>query len=168
MDSGQPEHIEVGVSVLTSIFQARGKMHVLGTLQNFLNDEQKSTLTVYGAEVIGLQTSNPAARMSQPEVIINKRSIQAIALDVAPPPGALVMMAKTEQLVIYTDQFALSGKIHMGPDARLADFAEAALAPFISGSEMKVYPLFQARQGVVQAAPVVLIHRSQIRLYHKA
>ena len=168
MTSGQPEYAEIGVNILTSIFQARGKLHVLGTMQNFLNDEQKPTLSVIGAEVIGIDHTNPAARMSQPELIINKRAIQAIALDTAPPPGSLVMLSKVEHLVLYTDQFAIAGRLHMGPDAHLADFAEASLQQFIVASDVKIYPLFQARQGIVQAAPVVVIHKSQIRLYHKA
>ena len=53
------------------------------------------------------------------------------------------------------------------PDAHLADFTEASLQQFLLASDVKIYPLFQARPGLVQAAPIALIHKSQIRVYHK-
>jgi hypothetical protein len=163
-----PNFADVGATVLTSTFQVRGKLHVLGVMQTFLNDEQKPTLSVYNADVIGLNVNNPAAHMTQPEVILNKRYAAIVALEAMPPQGQLSILARAEQLMMYTDSFALSARFHMGPDARLSDFTEASLQQYLLASDIKIYPLFQARPGMVQAAPIALIHKSQIRLYHKA
>ena len=168
MSMAEPKHVETGVSILTSVFQVRGKLHVLGTMQNFLNDEQKPTLTVYKAEATGISSGNPAAHMSQPEMVINKRSMQMIAFEVAPSKDTLVMLPNIQPLMLYTDQFAIAGKFHLGPDAHLTDFAEASLQDFIVASEVKIYPMFPARTGLIQSAPVIVIHKAQIRLYHKA
>ena len=162
-----PTYVEVGATVLTSTFQVRGKLHVLGVLQTFMNDEQKPTLSVYNADVIGLNASNPAAHMTQPEVIITKRYASIVALEAMPPQGQLSILSRSEQLMMYTDSFVMSAKFHMGPDAHLADFTEASLQQFLLASDVKIYPLFQARPGLVQAAPIALIHKSQIRVYHK-
>jgi hypothetical protein len=163
-----PTYAEAAATVLTSTFQVRGKLHILGVMQTFVNDEQKPTLSVYNADVLGFDLTNPAARMTQPEVVINKRYASIIALESVPPQGQLSILTRIEQLMMYTDRFALAAKFHMGPDARLNDFTEASLQQFILASEVKIYPLFQARPGLVQAAPIALIHKSQIRLYHKA
>lgn len=166
--TGEPTFVEYGATILTSTFQVRGKLRVLGVMQTFLNDEQKPTLSVYNADLIGFNISNPAARMSQPEVFVSKESASIVALEAIPPQGQIMVQSRYEALMMYTDRFALAGKFHMGPDARLADFVGATLQQFIVASEVKIYPLFQARTGLVQAAPVALIHKSAIRMYHKS
>ncbi len=163
-----PNFIEVAASVLTSTFQVRGKLHVLGVMQTFMNDEQKPTLSIYASDVLGIDASNPAAHMTQPEIIITKRYASIVALETMPEQGQLSLLARTEQLIMYTDRFAVAGRFHMGPDARLNDFTEASLQQFILASDVKIYPLFQSRPGLVQATPLAMIHKSQIRLYHKA
>jgi hypothetical protein len=163
----EPHFVEVGATVLTSTFQVRGKLRILGIMQTFLNDEQKPTLIVYGADVIGFSVTNPVGRMSQPEVVVAKPDAAIVALEAIPPQGQLTLQPHTEQLMLFTDRFAVAGKFHMGQDARLADFAESALQQFIVASDVKIYPLFQARPGLAQAAPLALVHRSQVRLYYK-
>ncbi len=166
MSNMSPAFTEIGVVVLTSGFQIRGNLHVLGVMQTFLNDDQKPTLSIFGADALGIDPGNPAAHLTQPEIVVNKRAAQIIALTAAPPPGAITLLAKIENLVLYTDVFAIAGKFHMGPDAHLADFAESSLQQFIVASEVKIYPLFQPRPGFHSAAPIVLIHKSAIRMYH--
>src|SRR5262245_60799986 len=96
-----PNFAEVGATVLTSTFQVRGKLHVLGVMQTFMNDEQKPTLSVYNADVIGLNVNNPAAHMTQPEVILNKRYTAIVALEAMPAQGQLSILARAEQLMMY-------------------------------------------------------------------
>jgi hypothetical protein len=165
---GELHFVEVGATVLTSAFQVRGKLHVLGIMQTFLNDEQKPTLVVYGADVIGFNANNPVGRMSQPEIVVTKRDAAVLALEAIPQQGQLTLQPHSEQLMLFTDRFAVAAKFHMGQDARLSDFAESALQQFVVASDVKIYPLFQARPGLVQAAPIALIHKSQVRLYYKA
>ena len=67
-EQAQPEQVKIPVSVLTSEFQVRGELRILGMLQTWFNDEQKPTLIVNDAEVLGVQADNPAARMKQAEI----------------------------------------------------------------------------------------------------
>jgi hypothetical protein len=164
----EPTFVEYPITLLTSTFQVRGKLHVLGVMQTFLNDDQKPTISLFNADVIGFNISNPAARMTQPEVIISKESATIIALDAVPPQGQITMLSRVELLMMYTERFAIAAKFHMGPDTRLGDFAVASLQQFIIASEAKFYPLFQSRTGLVQAAPIALIHKTAIRMYHKS
>jgi hypothetical protein len=166
MNAPQPNYTEIGAVVFTAGFQIQGTLHVLGILQTFVNDDQKPTLIVYGAEALGLEPTNPAARLTQQELIVNKRSIQIIGFPTPPPQGSLTLLARGEPLVMYTDNFAVAAKYHMGPDSRVADFAEASLQQFIVASEAKIYPLFPTRPGFFSASSVVLIHKNAIRMYH--
>ena len=85
-----------------------------------------------------------------------------------PQQGQITLLARAEPLMMYTDRFAMAAKFHMGPDSRIADFAGASLQQFLIASDVKLYPLFQSRGGLVQAAPLALIHKTAVRMYHKA
>jgi hypothetical protein len=167
MNASQPNYTEIGVVLFTSGFQIQGTLHVLGVLQTFVNDDQKPSLVVYGADAMGFDVTNPAARLTQAEMIVSKKSMQLIAFPAPPPSGSITLLARGEALVMYTDKFAIAAKFHMGPDARLADFADVSLQQFIIASEAKIYPLFQSRPGFFSASPIVLIQKNAIRMYHQ-
>src|SRR5579871_1736340 len=96
-DSG---YAEVSASILTAAFQVRGKLRVPGNLLTFLNDENKPTLSAYNADVTGFDVTNPAARMSQPEILISRQAIIAALLDANAVPGLNVASARTESLMV--------------------------------------------------------------------
>jgi hypothetical protein len=164
---GEPAQLEVRVAILTAAFQIRGTLRIIGTLQTYMNDDQKATLIIYGAEVTGVEASNPV-RMTQPELIINKRAVQIILFEEMPPQGALTLLPRGESLVMYLDGFAAAGKFYMGQDARISDFADASLQQFLVITDMKVYPIQQVRSGLITNAPLGMIHKSVIRFYHQA
>ncbi|PJF37380.1 MAG: hypothetical protein CUN49_00530 [Candidatus Thermofonsia Clade 1 bacterium] len=162
-----PEQVEVSVAILTSAFQIRGKMPVLGTFLTFINDEQKPTLTLNNAVVLGVHATNPAAQMVQPEILVLKRAIQVLALESAPPSG-IVLSPRSESLMLYTEQYAIMGRWHMSPDMRVQDFVEASTAQFLPVSNARIYALFQARQGIIPGTQLAFVHRSAAQSYHKA
>lgn len=163
---GRPDEVELPVIVLTSMFQVRGRMWIRGAIQTYLGNEQKHTLSIYNADVLGMESSNPAARMNQPEIVVLKKAASVILVEVRPPDWALMLMPRTESLVAYTDQFALMGMYHMPIDVRIQDFAALSAMEFIAVTDVKVFPLFQARPGIVQTAPIALVHKTAIRLFH--
>ena len=164
---GQPVQLEVPVTILTAAFQIRGALRIMGTIQTFVNDDQKATLMVYGAEVIGVEANNPV-RMTKPEIVISKRAMQLILFDEMPPQGSLTLLPRSESLVMYLDGFAAAGKFYMGQDARTADFSDSAPGQFLVITDLKVYPVLQVRSGLVTSAPLGMIHKSVIRFYHQA
>jgi len=163
---GRPDEVELPVIVLTTALQVRGRMWIRGVMQTYLSSDQKHTLSIYNADVLGMEASNPAARMSQPEVVVAKHSASIILVEIRPPDWALMTMPRMESLVAYTESFALMGMYHMPPDVRIQDFAAVSASEFIVATDIKVFPLFQARAGIVQTAPVALIHRNAINLFH--
>lgn len=160
-------YTEFRVTVLTDLFQSRGTLRSVGLLTTFINDEQKPTIALNNAEVTGFDPTNPATRITPEELVIRKRVCQVVAFDKVPEAGQVVLLARTETLSMYTDRFAIQGKFHMGTDDRLTDFTESALQSFIVVSDARIFPLFQPRSQVIATAPLLMIHRTNVRMYHK-
>jgi len=164
---GQPTHTEFGITILTAEFQIHGNLHVLGTVGMFLNDSAKPNLIVYDADVMAVDAANPA-KVSRPELIVSKRMAQIVAFDQVPGQGEVQLLPKTENMLAYLDRCVVQGTFLMGEDARFADFAEAALQQFILVTNFKIYPLFQAKAGILPHAEMGMVQKTTIRMYHKA
>ena len=164
---GPPNYTEFGVTLLTPEFQIRGKLHVLGTVGMFLNDAAKPNLIIYDADVMAVDAANPA-KVSRPEIVISKRIAQIIAFDQVAGQGEVQLLPKTENMLAYLDRCVVQGTFLMGEDARFADFAEASLQQFILITNFKIYPLFQAKPGIIPQAQMGMIQKTSIRMYHKA
>lgn len=162
----QPDFAEMRVALFTSTFQIRGALHIYGALQTFINDEQKPTLSVFGADVIALDAANQL-HMAQQETFIYKPGAEVILFETMPPQGALTLPPHAEPLVMYLDRFAVSGRFYMGQDVRLGDFIDSGKQQYLPLTDVKMYPLFAARPGLVSTAPLAVLHKTAIRLFHK-
>jgi hypothetical protein len=161
-----PSITEFSVTLFASNFQARGILRAPGVLQTFLNDELRPTLVIYNADVIGFEPTNPAARVTVPELIVRKPSCMILAFDRRPSPDQILLQPRAEATALYTDQFMVEAIFYMGADTRLLDFADSSIQQFIIATEAKIYPLFQPRASLVPGAPLVMIQKSAIRFYH--
>lgn len=161
-----PAQINLDVTILTNLFQFKGKLPIMGVFQTFVNDDQRPTFTLNDFDALGVNANNPAAHLKQAEMFISKRICQIIAVSNV-PQGGLQLMPRSESLAMYTQNYSIIGKFHLGPDARLNDFAEVSLSQFIIASEVRIFPLFDARPGVIDASPIALVHKTAIMGYHK-
>ena len=89
---------------------------------------------------------------------IDEKPVHFLFLIVAPP------------LEVSNQYLPVLGKIAQfskEPDVpgRLLEISEPK--QFLALTEVKIYPLFAARPGLVNAAPLAVLHKSAIRLYHK-
>ncbi len=166
--STTPTTLDVTVTVLTAPFQIRGQARINMALQAFFNDTTRPTFSIFNANVLGVSVSNPAATMSQPEMIVHKRACHAIIVEGNPPAGSFSYPSTNVQLVAYTEQYAILGKYPIAADQRVTDFIELAQTPFIPVLEARIFGLFQGRPGLSTAASVALLHRSNILTYHRA
>jgi hypothetical protein len=160
--------LEISVAILTSLFQLRGNLRVFGgDLQGFLEDEQRPTLGVFDCNTLGIAAANPAAIMQQGAMITPKRQCQVIALEGAVPNDAILLPPREEPLVAYTSHYAIMGKFRLAANLRVNDFVETAATTFIAVSEAHVFPLFEARDGIIGDADTLMINRHAIVCYHK-
>jgi hypothetical protein len=158
---------EFNVTLLTDGFQTRAVMRCIGLLAIYLNDDSKPTFPLYNAELVGLDPTNPATRVVQEEAFFRKPMCHVIAFENIPGEGHVVLLPREEALVVYTSHYAIQGKFHLGPDDRVGEFMEVQLSQFVTISDVHIYPLFQPRTPMIAAAPLVMMHRSLVRMYHK-
>jgi hypothetical protein len=159
---------DLAVTIFTSLFQIRGKLHVAGVLQTYMNDESKSTLPVADAEIVTFDANSPALHMSQPEFIIMKHDAEVILFDQPPAQGMISFLPRTEMIVAYTNRLAVRGKFYMGTDSTIGSFVGAIAGMFAVASDITVFPLVPVNGGIVGEAPVALISKAAFRALHKA
>ncbi|HRE47834.1 MAG TPA: hypothetical protein PLD47_08915 [Aggregatilineales bacterium] len=159
-----PTQVDLDIAIFTAGFHYRAKLPTLGVFMTFLNDDQRPNLILREVEGIGVNASNPAAHLKTNELFVSKRACQAVALPT--PPSGIQLLPRTEPLALYTSHYCIIGKFHMGPDAQVTDFSEAYLSMFIPATDARIYPLLDARPGLVDAAPYIFVHKSQVIAYH--
>jgi hypothetical protein len=157
---------EFVVTMLCAEFQAQGTLKVLGSVQTFINDEQKSVFALFNTSLFGVERGNPATSTQIPELYIRKDRVQAIAFSIPLTREESGLLPRIEPLVAYTSHYAVQGNFHMGPENFIADFIDVAKAMFIGATEVSIFPLFQPQVAVVAEAPVVYMHRNMISLHH--
>jgi hypothetical protein len=157
---------EFKVTILSAEFQAQGTIRVLGNVQTFINDEQKSVIALYNATLFGVERGNPATSTQIPELYVRKDRIQVMAFELALNRDESGMLPRVEPLVAYTSHYAVQGNFHMGPENFIADFIDVAKSMYIGATEVSVYPLFQPQVAIIQQAPVVYLHRDMIYIHH--
>ena len=161
-----PSISEFSVTLFAANFQARGVIRSPGVLQTFLNDEQRPTLVIYNADLIGFEPANPAARVIVPELIVRKPCCSILAFDLRPNPDQILLLPRGERTAVYTDQFMVEAEFHMGADTRLIDFVDSSLQQFVGATDARIYPLFQPRAALVSSSPLIIMQKSAIRFYH--
>lgn len=157
----------MAATVLLFDFQVRCQLKVLGTLQTFINDEQRTVFPLYEAQVNGLRTGNPAASMSLPEMYVSKYACEAVAFHDMPDQADTGLMPRVERAAVYTGSYVFQGNFHMGADTRISEFVEASKAMFFGATDITIFPLFEAQAQVVQQAPLIYIMRDAVRMHHR-
>jgi len=157
---------EVPVTVLLPGFQARCALQVYGTLQMFINDDQRAVFPLKNVTLYGLEAGNPAASMTVGEIFVPKAHCHALAFDQMLAQEDTGLMARIERLVVYTSHYAIEGDFHMGKDIPVSDFIASSRAQFIGATDVNFFPLFQPQAAVVQHAPLAFIHRETVQMHH--
>lgn len=154
------------VTVLLPGFEVRCMLHSIGMMQTFLNDELKPTLTLHQASVLGLERGNPAASMSLPELYVRKSVCHMIAFEQMLSHEETGLMPRAEPLAIYTSDFVLQGKVHLGSEDRVHDFIATGKSYFIGLTDVAIFPLFEPQAAIIQQAPLAFVYRDVVRMHH--
>jgi hypothetical protein len=154
------------VTVLLAGFQVRCTLQVMGILQTFLNDEQKSVFTLKQVALYGLESDNPAVSMDLDELYVRKDACQVIAFDRMFDKDNTGLMPRAEHVAVYTSHYAIQGQFYMGSDTPVGDFIASSKSPFIVGTDVFFFPLFQPQSALIQTAPLVFVYRSAVKMHH--
>lgn len=153
-------------TVLVPEFQIHCTLHSVGMMQTFLNDDLKPTLTLHEASMLGLRRGNPATSMSLPELYVRKDQCHALAFEQLFSQEETGLMPRVEPLVLYTSDYVLQGKVHLGTEDRLHDFIATGKSYFIGMTDVAIFPLFELQTAMIQQAPLVYVYRDAVRMHH--
>ena len=157
---------EIPTTILLPGFMAEGTLHVRGMLQTYINDEQRPVLSLYDASLYGLEQGNPARSVRVPELFLRKDVCQAIAFRETFSQEDVGLKPRSERLAAYTSHYVIQGNFHLGTDALVGDFIEAAKSWFINVTDAAFFTLFPAQAGILSGAPLVFLYRDAVRMHH--
>ena len=157
---------EIATTILLPGFMAEGTLQVRGMLQTYINDEQRPVLSLYDASLYGLEQGNPARSVRVPEVFLRKSVCQVIAFQETFSQEDVGLKPRSERLAAYTSHYVIQGNFHLGTDALIGDFIEAAKSWFINVTDAAFFTLFPAQAGILSGAPLVFLHRDAVRMHH--
>lgn len=152
--------------VLLPGFQARGTLQVLGMVQTFLNDEQKSVFGLKDVALHGLETGNPAASMQLESLFIPKERCQVVAFETTLSQEQTGLMPRVEQIAAYTSHFVIQGEFHMGADTVVGDVIDSVRVMFLGVTNAQFFPLFRPQAAMIQQAPLVYVYRKAVQMFH--
>ena len=154
------------VTVLMPGFQARCTLPVMGMVQTFLNDDQRSVLLLKDVTLHGLETGNPAASMELEDLYATKEQCLVIAFETLLPQDQTGLMPHEERMAVYTSHYVIQGSFHMGVDAGVGDLVDGFRTTYIGATDVEFFPLFRPQAAVLHTSPLVYVHRKSVRMFH--
>ena len=153
-------------TVLLSGFQVRCTLHSIGMMQTFLNDEPEAGSDAASGVRVGV-----AARQSGDEHVlawlyVRKDQCHMIAFEQMFSQEETGLMPRVEALALYTSDYVLQGKVHLGTEDQIHDFIVAGKSYFIGMTDVAIFPLFELQTAMIQQAPLVFVYRNAVRMHH--
>jgi hypothetical protein len=131
----------------------------------YLNDRNWSFVPLRNTEIAPIAADRRVGAITQDLVVVNKSEIIAVSiLDVEEANKIQVARAK-RPVVFHAGWFAVRGNLHIREDAPDEDLLDE-MHDFYPISKASVYPIKPVAEGPNQAAPLLLINRPLVKIYH--
>ena len=157
---------ELPVTVLLPGFQARCTLPVLGMVQTFLNDDQRSVFSLKQATLHGMETGNPAVSMQLESLFAPKEHCQVIAFESMLPQEQTGLMPRVERIAVYTTHYVIQGDFHMGADNSVGDLLDSFRGFFLGATNVEFFPLFRSQAAIIPKAPLTFVYRRAVLMFH--
>jgi hypothetical protein len=157
---------EYEAEVLTNQYLITGDLVPLGPLLTFLDLADRGVVSVHDVSAVALEAKNSVEAFRADELIVAKDDIIAIRLLHPVTQGTVQLLPRRERLLVFTSRLVVQAYFHCGPDTRVGDLFEATPGRWAPASEAQVYPLTPLRIPVFAEAPLLLLNKRHIRMYH--
>jgi hypothetical protein len=159
------------LQVLTTDFVAEGYLPPAETpLAGFLNATNQSTLTLSPAKLMPLALQAMIATDNPPEITVAKSTLIAvIPLDEVSQRSAGVQLPpRAEKAVLYAGPFMIRASVRLMGDMPLRHLFNTGVGNVIIATNAEIVSLRADSVFSVPAAPVVILNKSLVQLYHSA
>ena len=154
------------VQILTLSFQISGKLEVIGTFLQFLNDPVRDALLIYEATVVPLVPGGPLRPLARSQISLRKPEVVFLYLTEPAGRAEVRQLIRKETLIAYTPLAILRGAFNMSAESRPTDFLATMSADFVLVSEASLFMLTDALTSIPKECPLLLVGRQYIQLYH--
>jgi hypothetical protein len=154
------------VTVLTPGFQARCTLQVLGMVQTFLNDDQRSVFPLKDVTLHGLEVGNPAVSVQLEDLYVSKEQCHTIAFESMLDQDQSGLMPHTERIAVYTSHYVIQGDFHLGVDNVVGDLVDSFRTLYLGATDVEFFPLFRSQAAMIQTAPLAYVYRKSVHMFH--
>jgi hypothetical protein len=152
------------VDILTAHYRVSGEIRILGNPIHYLNDQLVSSLTVYDATLVPIQSGVRVSAMSAEELYVPKTEPQIIILG-SRAPDETSPLPKSENMVCFTDTYVVRGTFHMRQDVQTHDTFSAEYGPYFLVSKLNIATLYAVAVEVKAMANQAYILGTAVRAF---
>jgi hypothetical protein len=157
---------EVPVKMVLEHFLLEGKLKTVGSLDDGLNNEAYSYVSMVQVVATPWHQTNPLKPMSCAEMHFKIEDIWLIYPVEPAGQAAVKLLPHSERVILYLGGFVLNGKLSMGADIPLSGVMEALPKRFLPITEVSLFPLFPPKALLPGVMPVALVNRQKISHYY--
>ncbi|MBN1954778.1 MAG: hypothetical protein JW900_06985 [Anaerolineae bacterium] len=154
------------IHVLTLSFQATGQIDVIGNLADFLTDPARDALILSQANLSSIPPGGPIRSMTRPEISIRKPEVSFAYFPEQEAQNQVRLLARTEELVLYTPLAILRGSVHMTAEARINDFLATTKTAYIPITQARLFMLIDLPFPFPQECALLLLNQQYVQLFH--
>lgn len=167
MNLTQPTTTSYPVELLAQHFHVAGQFVPLGDPLAFINDAQRGALIIEGATAVPLQPDWRTGEFSRSQLMVPKEQVHIILIGDLDPEEDMRLFPRTENLVVYTDTYAINGYFHSGSDVPVSDIFYSTGGPFFPASNAEACSIEPLTNAIGGAAPVMFVNRDHVKLYYQ-
>jgi hypothetical protein len=148
----------------TRVFE--GVYQPMGALLSDINDPDKGDFYLADATFTSLAQGSKFPPVSVPEVVVRKHDVIFFYFEDESADEQFRLLAREEEVVVYTAAFALRGSFHLGAEQRVRDMFDTMRGDFQPMTGVTIFPLVQPRTAISRECRMILINVKNIQLYH--
>ncbi len=159
---------EIPVKMVLEQFLLEGKLKTVGALDDGLNNEAYSYVSMVEVTATPWHQSNPLKPMSCAEMHLKIQDIWVVYPVDPAGQAAVKLLPHHERVIVYLGGFALNGNLSMGADIPLSGVMEALPKRFLPMTQVSLFPMFPPKALLPGAMPIALVNRLKISHYYAA
>ncbi len=156
------------VEMFTRTRHFAGTFEPLGALLDDINDPNKGDLYLSQATFTPLESGSQFGPVAVPEVIVRKHDVIFFYFKDKSAHDKFRLLARVEQIVVYTNMAALKGYFHLGVEQRPRDMFDTMRGDFQAMTDVTIFPLIKTQVAIPRQIDMLMINSRNILFYHPA
>ena len=151
--------------VILQDYMLRAAFQPPGPVLSYLNDDRLfAQFTDVAIDAFDLE--NPLNQRRFQLLMVQKKELTAISIRDEEAADTAQLMINTHDAIVYTNRFAIKGKIHMGMEDIPLAVLNDSNSNFVGLTDATIYPLKAFAHNPHKTTPLVFLNCRSILFYH--